>query len=250
VYVLLALRNFIHFHSALLVRIPVFNDTTMKAVLVPSIGASAEVRSDIDVPEPSDTQLLVKCIYTAINPVDAFMANMGLLVESWPLVPGCDAAGVVVKAGKDAESALGGKFKDGGEVFGCTRLGQRGHGAWQEYVRRFSLTFLRKRAFQELIHVMQFLMDAVATIPKPKSLNFAQACATGVGILTAFEGVFNTLNLPLLDPENLPDGRDEWVLVFGGASTVGKFAVQALKLSGYKVVTTCSAKSIEVCALI
>jgi NADPH:quinone reductase-like Zn-dependent oxidoreductase len=106
----------------------------MKAVIVASTGAAAEVQSDIEAPVPNDTQLLVKCVYTAINPVDAFMANMGLLVESWPLVPGCDGAGVVVKAGKDAESALGGKFKEGDEVFGCTRLGQKGHGAWQEYV--------------------------------------------------------------------------------------------------------------------
>lgn len=106
----------------------------MKAVTVERAGAAAEVRADIDTPEPSDAQILVKCIYTAINPVDAFMANMGLLVESWPLVPGCDAAGVVVKTGKNATNPLGGKFEEGDEVFGCTRLGQKGHGAWQEYV--------------------------------------------------------------------------------------------------------------------
>jgi NADPH:quinone reductase-like Zn-dependent oxidoreductase len=107
----------------------------MKAVTVNSAGASAEVSSNIDVPEPNDTQVLVKCIYTAINPVDAFMANMGLLVESWPLVPGCDGTGIVVKTGKAAQSALGGNFKQGDEVFGCARLGHKGHGTWQEYVR-------------------------------------------------------------------------------------------------------------------
>lgn len=195
----------------------------MKAVIVEHAGAPAEVRHNIDVPEPNDTQVLVKCIYTAIHPVDAFMADMGLLVESWPLIPGCDAAGVIVKVGKDAESALGGKFKVGDEICGCTRLGQRGYGAWQEY----------------------FLMDAVVAIPKPASVSFVQACTIGAGILTAFEGVFNALKIPLLDPDNLPEAKDEWVLVFGGASTVGKFAVQTLKLSGYKVVTTGSSKSFE-----
>ncbi|KAF2680421.1 GroES-like protein [Lentithecium fluviatile CBS 122367] len=195
----------------------------MKAVVVESLGAPAQVRSDIDVPEPSDTQILVKCIYTAMNPVDAFMVNTGRLVDSWPLVPGGDAAGIVMKTGKDAYSALGPKFKEGDEVFGCVRLGVKGHGAWQEH----------------------FLFDAPVTIPKPKNINFAQAATTGAGILTAFEGAFDVLKLPLLDPDNLPEAKDEWALVFGGAGTVGKFAVQTLKLSGFRVVTTCSAKSFE-----
>jgi NADPH:quinone reductase-like Zn-dependent oxidoreductase len=107
----------------------------MRAVIVPSMGAPAQVASDIEIPEPSDTQILVKTIYTAINPVDAFLSDMGLLVESWPLVPGVDAAGIVVKVGQNAESVLGGKYKEGDEVFGLTRLGVKGHGAWQEYVR-------------------------------------------------------------------------------------------------------------------
>ena len=89
----------------------------------------------------------------------------------------------------------------------------------------------------------------MVTIPKPKNLSFAQASATGAGILTAFDGIFDGLKLPLVDAENLPEAKNEWVLVFGGASTVGKFAVQTLKLCGYKVVTTCSAKSFEVCGI-
>jgi len=107
----------------------------MKAVVVPKQGASAEVHSDIEIPEPNDDQILVKCIYTAVNPLDAMMASYGLLVETWPMVPGCDAAGIVVKAGKNAVNALGRQFQEGDEVFGCTRIAAKGHSAWQEYVR-------------------------------------------------------------------------------------------------------------------
>src|SRR5262245_52682503 len=89
-------------------------------------------------------------------------------------------------------------------------------------------------------------MDAQVTIPKPSNLTLAQASTVGVGILTAFLGVFDGLKVPLLDPESPPAAKDEWVLVFGGASTVGKCAVQALKSCGYKVATTCSAKSFDV----
>jgi NADPH:quinone reductase-like Zn-dependent oxidoreductase len=62
------------------------------------------------------------------------MINMGILVESWPFVPGCDAAGIVVKVGEQAAS----KFKVGDEVCGCTRLGSKGYSTCQEFVGSFS----------------------------------------------------------------------------------------------------------------
>ena len=41
----------------------------MKAVIVKEQGAPATITDDIDVPEPSEDQVLVKSIYTAINPM-------------------------------------------------------------------------------------------------------------------------------------------------------------------------------------
>ncbi|KAF2001804.1 GroES-like protein [Amniculicola lignicola CBS 123094] len=195
----------------------------MKGITVAQPGAAAQLSSELEVPEPSDTQILVKGMYTAVNPVDAFMKDWGLLVLEWPFVPGCDVSGVVVKAGENAVNPLGVPFKEGDEVFGCTRLGNKGYSAWQE----------------------QFLMDADVAFPKPKNITLPQAAATGVGVLTAFLGIFAGLKIPLVDPANLPAPTGEWVLVFGGASSVGKFAVQTLKVAGYKVATTCSEKSFE-----
>jgi NADPH:quinone reductase-like Zn-dependent oxidoreductase len=43
----------------------------MKGVIVKEIGATATVVNDLAVPEPEDSQVLVKSIYTAINPVYA-----------------------------------------------------------------------------------------------------------------------------------------------------------------------------------
>ena len=62
---------------------------------------------------------------------DGYMQGTGLLVTAWPFVIGCDAAGVVVKAGEKASSS----FKEGDEVCGCTRLGCIGYSTGQEYVR-------------------------------------------------------------------------------------------------------------------
>lgn len=134
------------------------NDT-MKGITVKQQGTAPEIADDLGLPEPSEHQILVKSIYTAINPVylfptpinpycsvtpcallasltnstlprDHMMINMGILVQSWPFVPGCDAAGVVVKVGEKATST----FNIGDEVCGCTRLGITGYSTCQEYV--------------------------------------------------------------------------------------------------------------------
>ena len=52
------------------------------------------------------------------------------LVSSFPMVLGCDASGTVVEVGEEAESI----FKVGDRVCGCTRLGEKGYGTFQEYV--------------------------------------------------------------------------------------------------------------------
>jgi hypothetical protein len=41
----------------------------MKGVIFESIGAAAKVVDDLPVPEPAADQLLVKSLYTAINPM-------------------------------------------------------------------------------------------------------------------------------------------------------------------------------------
>src|ERR1700753_3263279 len=121
----------------------------MKAAIVDTQGAELKI-GDVPVPEPADDQILVKSIYAAINPVfvmhcalsstllidyrDNLMVDSGILVLSWPFIPGCDAGGVVVKAGKNAISTLGTAFKEGDQVFGCTRLGSPGYSTYEEYV--------------------------------------------------------------------------------------------------------------------
>ncbi|KAL3443720.1 chaperonin 10-like protein [Aspergillus insuetus] len=190
----------------------------MKGIIAEHEKAPFQVTNSLELPEPSANQILVKSIYTAINPVDHMMANMGLLVESWPFVPGCDAAGVVVKVGEQAAS----KFSVGDQVCGCTRLGIKGYSTCQEL----------------------FIMDADLTILKPKNISLAEAATIGVGIETAALGVFRGCEIPLPDPDNLPAPKNEWAVVLGGASTVGRFGVQIFKLLGYKVIASCGTRSL------
>lgn len=149
------------------------------------------------------------------------MAGTGLLVVDWPFVLGCDTSGIVVKAGSKAVGPLG-PLKVGDAVCGCTRLGCKGHSACEEYL----------------------LMDARVTIPKPKNIDLAQATTVGVGFDTACLGVFGGLGVEIpKDLSQLPAPHGEWALVFGGSSSVGKYAVQLLKALGFNVASSCSASS-------
>ncbi|KAL2428904.1 hypothetical protein ABEF95_004596 [Exophiala dermatitidis] len=191
----------------------------MKGVVFPAVGAEPRVVDDLERPTPSSDQVLVKSIWTAINPVDTFMSASGLLVEAWPLGLGVDAAGRVVEAGSAASSKYG--FNPGDEVFGCTRLGSPAYSTCQEF----------------------FLMDARLTMPRPINISLVEAATLGVASETACLGLFDGLHIPLPDPTNLPAAKDEWVVILGGASNVGRSAIQLAMACGYQVVASCSKNS-------
>ncbi|KAH7070778.1 chaperonin 10-like protein [Paraphoma chrysanthemicola] len=197
----------------------------MKAITIAQPGAAPQVTSDIPTPSPGEGQVLVKTLYTAINPVDEITASTGAMVDSWPFTPGCDSAGVITQLGPNPVSALGHEFKVGDYVFGCTRVGQKGYTAWSE----------------------SHLFDSTICIPLPSTLSLPAAASIGTALFTAAVGIFEHLAIPLPDPANLPaaGARDEWALVFGGAGSVGQAGVQLLKIAGFKVVATGSAGSSE-----
>ncbi|KAH0536332.1 hypothetical protein FGG08_006786 [Glutinoglossum americanum] len=89
-------------------------------------------------------------------------------------------------------------------------------------------------------------MDAPLTIPTPKNISFEQAATLGVGSYTASLGLFEGLNIPPDHPTSNPEPKDEWVIVFGGAGSVGQYAVQLAKTCGYKVLASCSEGGEEV----
>lgn len=184
----------------------------MKGLTVDKPGAPYVPTDGIEKPTPGPKQVLVKSIYVAVNPVDTFMQAYGTLVSAWPAVIGCDASGVVVEVGSGVT-----KFKKGDWVFGCTRLGDPGYGTYQEY----------------------YLMDEHITALKPDNVSPEGAASLGVGTYTAVLGLVDGLGLKLPGKGETPS-FDQWVIVLGGAGSVGQYGVQLAKICGYKVLTTCS----------
>ncbi|KAF3936261.1 Zeta-crystallin [Dactylella cylindrospora] len=191
----------------------------MKGIKVTHVGGDYQVVDDLEKPTPGPNQVLVKPIYGAVNPVDEMMRNSGLLIASWPWTPCGDIAGIVVELGSNVT-----KLKVGDRIAGCPGVGLAGAGGAAEYL----------------------VVHEELAIKVPDNIPFAAAASAGAGLMTAALGIWNGLNVAIPDPENLPPVSDEWILVLGGGGSVGGFATQVAKLSGYKVISTVSSRTVGV----
>jgi NADPH:quinone reductase-like Zn-dependent oxidoreductase len=187
----------------------------MKAVVVTQPKTESLV-TDRPIPKLRDDYLLIKTVSVGLNPTDwkhiAYLAPPGVLV-------GCDYAGIVEEVGKDVKK----KFNKGDRVCGFTHGGnavQPEDGAFAEYI-------VAKGDVQWKI---------------PENLSFQEAATLGVGINTVGQGLYQSLKLAL-PTEPIKDGTP--ILIYGGSTATGTLAIQFAKLSGYKVLTTCSPRNFD-----
>jgi len=182
----------------------------MKAVAYRQILPITDAQSLIDVelaqPTPQGRDLLVKVEAISVNPVDTKVRQRAN-PEGTDKVLGWDAAGTVVAVGADVTL-----FRPGDEVFYAGAIDRSGSNA----------------QFQ--------LVDERIVGRKPSTLDFAQAAAMPLTTITAWELLFDRLNVP-----RGSSARSGVVLVVGGAGGVGSMAIQlARKLTNYTVVATAS----------
>ncbi|KAJ5372363.1 hypothetical protein N7517_004369 [Penicillium concentricum] len=187
----------------------------MKAVIVTQPKTEGLV-TDRPIPKLRDDYLLVKTVSVGLNPTDwkhiAFIAPPGVLV-------GCDYAGTVEAVGKDVKK----QFKKGDRVCGFVHGAnavQPEDGAFAEYI-------VAKGDVQWKI---------------PENMSFQEAATLGVGISTVGQGLYQSLKLAL-PTEPIKDATP--ILIYGGSTATGTLAIQFAKLSGYKVLTTCSPRNFD-----
>lgn len=173
----------------------------------------AESLMDIELPQPVATgrDLLVKVRAVAVNPVDYKIRQNVSAEEGQYKVIGWDAVGEVVATGEQVTL-----FQPGDQVFYAGDLTRSGSNA--EYQ----------------------LVDERIVGHKPKSLSDAEAAALPLTSITAWELLFEHLQLQ----KQAPDARqstDEVLLVVGAAGGVGSILVQLAKtLTGATVIATAS----------
>ena len=179
----------------------------MKAVFMTSAGSPEVLKvKDVEIPSLTKaTQILVKLKAAGVNPIDTKIRQRGTFYPQFdPAILGCDGAGIVEAVGDEVN-----QFKVGDEVYFCAGgLGYENTGNYAEYA------------------VVE--QDYVAL--KPKSLSFAEAACAPLVLITAWESLYDRVNI----------SREQTVLIHAGAGGVGHVAIQLAKLRGAKVATTVS----------
>ena len=174
----------------------------MKAIGYKKMGplAMAEfIEFTADVPKISAHDLLVEVHGVSLNPVDTKVRQRAEPADT-PKVLGYDAAGIVKQVGADVS-----KFAVGDEVF-------------------YAGDITRPGTNSEL-HVV----DERIVGKKPSSLSMAEAAGMPLTSITAWEILFDSLNITKHD--------DEAILVIGGAGGVGSILIQlAKKLTNLTVI--------------
>jgi zinc-binding alcohol dehydrogenase family protein len=162
---------------------------------------------DLPHPEPGPRDLLVEIRAVSLNPVDTKVRMRAQPEPGGMKVLGFDAAGIVRRVGKDVSL-----FKEGDEVFYAGAITRQGTNA--EF----------------------HLVDERLVGAKPKSLGFEEAAALPLTTLTAWETLFDRL-----DVKRPVKGAANAILIVGGAGGVGSIAIQlARRLTDLTVIATAS----------
>eukprot|EP00644_Phytophthora_capsici_P017362 jgi/Phyca11/10872/fgenesh1_pm.PHYCAscaffold_57_\ len=159
------------------------------------------------------TQVRVKVVSAAVNPLDYKLLRYG--ASFLPTAPttenpfgmGFDTAGVVVEVGSGDVRSL----KVGDAVYGTPD--RTAGGSFSEY----------------------FAVDAKYLAQKPSNLTFNEAAAVPVTGLTSYQALVKLGQLQ----------AGHCVLILGGGSATGQFAIQIAKALGAEAITTASPRNLE-----
>ncbi|KAG1693096.1 hypothetical protein DVH05_023876 [Phytophthora capsici] len=189
---------------------------TFRAYQYENYGAlDKELKIQTNVPQKplGDQQVRIKVRSASVNPIDYMLlevAGQAFLGKSpsvsQPFGIGFDAAGDVVEVGKDVK-----RLKVGDAVY--TMMPFSAFGTLGEYA----------------------VVDEELVATKPSNLSFDEAASVPLVALTAYQGMFDHAKLQ----------KGETVLILGGSSSVGMYAVQFAHAIGARVITTASREKAE-----
>lgn len=182
----------------------------MKAVAYQKAGPitppEALVDVELETPVAEGHDLLVRVQAVSVNPVDTkIRSNVSADNNQWKTL-GWDAVGVVEAIGDKVS-----QFKVGDVVWYAGALNRQGSNSELQ------------------------LVDERIVGHKPKTLEPREAAALPLTAITAWEMLFNRLQVPKVAPENTS------ILVIGGAGGVGSITIQLLKqLTNLTIISTAS----------
>lgn len=179
---------------------------SVKAIAVNPQDPASFIEIHPAMPQPGDYDLLVEVKAVSINPVDT-KVHQGIQKKGLqePRILGWDASGIVKSTGSKVTG-----FNAGDEVYYAGDITRPGSNTTHQ------------------------LVDARIVGRKPQSLDWAAAAAIPLTALTAWEGLFERLNIQ-------DAGTEKTLLIIGGAGGVGSLAIPFAKHhSKVKVIATAS----------
>ncbi|KAE8130880.1 chaperonin 10-like protein [Aspergillus pseudotamarii] len=199
------------------------------AILIQTHGPL--VIKDLPIPQCAPTEVIVKVKAVATNAAD-WKVYEGHFPQDLPIILGCDIVGEISEVGPRVTG-----FNVGDKVAGYTQQQLTGMQSMMSTGRVAS--DLRHGGYQTYVPMLPRMIFKV-----PDSIPDEVATTFGCSFFTAATAVFRSLDFPYPIPSSAPAGREK-VLVWGGASAVGAFAIQLLKASHAEVTAVCSAKNFD-----
>ncbi|AFK64033.1 alcohol dehydrogenase [Advenella kashmirensis WT001] len=152
------------------------------------------------VPQADAGQVRVRLACSGVNPSDVKSRAGGRPVRWNLIIPHSDGAGIIDQVGQGVDAG-----RVGERVWLWNAQYNRAHGTAAEYI----------------------VLPAEQAVELPENVSFEAGACMGIPALTAFRAV----ELAQIEPE-------QTVLVIGGASGVGYYAVQMAQAQGARVITT------------
>ncbi|EQB50260.1 hypothetical protein CGLO_10321 [Colletotrichum gloeosporioides Cg-14] len=182
-------------------------------------GKPSLVRKSIPIPQPASNQALVKISHIAQNPTDGKYMTQILSFDGNAFgdgaVLGCDFVGTVEETGDQVN-----KLNKGDIIAGLIWGGEiKGVGGYSEYT----------------------VADNDISFRVPKNISLEEAVTLPLASMTSWLALFSKDCLAI--PRD--GGKDISVLIWGGSSSVGLYAIQIAALHGFKVITTCSPRHFD-----
>jgi NADPH2:quinone reductase len=187
--------------------------STQKALLVVEVGQPLKLVIDHPVTKPGPEQVLIKVDVAGLNPHDQKARDIGLFVSNnLPAVLTNDVAGTVVALGPDVT-----KYQIGDRVL--SHAGFAGKGYPQSGLQEYAI------------------VDVGAGFKVPEGVSNSEAATLPTNIIAPLFGLFaSTKGLGIPAPWTQKSKNFDYngtsILILGGGSNNGRFAVQLAKLAG------------------
>jgi NADPH:quinone reductase-like Zn-dependent oxidoreductase len=166
----------------------------------------------------------IRITATAINPVDYKMRDHDAFIKEYPAVLGSDGAGVVVAIGADVKG-----LRVGDRVFFQGIIGNYDSSTFQQYCK----------------------MPAELLSKTPENISDEEASGimlATMAVVTAFYAEEGHGTTPPWEEGGRYVGKGRSIIIIGGASSVGQYAIQMARLSGYeRIVTNASSGGVLRC---